>query len=760
MNSKIFSLLLLAVLLSQTVTAQDNYWTKEATTKSNVNYDDLKDNSYHINSLNLEAFKRDLSSATLRGTASRSTGVVMLFPNERGRLERFRVQEVTIFGGNLASKYPNIKAYLGHGLDTRGARVRFSVSSHGLQAMTTYPGKPRVFTVPAGRGRNSRYITYQNESRIEPAKNFKCLTESRPISNSDANSTRDADDQILRTFRIAISATAEYTTFWNDGDNTNGAGEEDALAQIVSTLNRNNEVFEVDMAITFVLVSGVEVIYRNAATDPYSPGGFNNQVQVTLNNEIGVNNYDIGHLFHFGGNSGNAGCIGCVCEANKGSAFSSHSFQDNDGGAYMTDFFDIDYVPHEIGHQMGANHTWSFGSEGTGVNTEPGSGTTIMGYAGITGANDVQDHSDPYFHYHSIRQVLDNVASSPNDCWTSTTIINNPPAADAGNDYTIPQGTAFVLRGAATDADASDVLTYTWEQIDDGITEDFQFGPTKTTGALWRSRPPSLSPNRYMPILSRIVSGELTETNPVETIDNTSWETVSTVSRDLNFALTVRDRSEAGGVGQFPQTSFDLMTVTVDDTAGPFAVTSQASNEDWERGTSQTVTWDVAGTDGGSINTANVRILLSTDGGLTFPTVVADNVPNNGSATFMLDNSTPLTTEARVMVEAVGNIFLAVNSANFTVIEGTATVDEFGLEGFQLYPNPNNGEFTMKFNSSDENVTFHIFDLAGRVIHSKSYSDVSGFFDEDISLPNMATGIYLLRVENGSRFATQKIVIE
>jgi uncharacterized protein YndB with AHSA1/START domain len=760
MNSKIFGLLLIAVLLSLPANAQENYWKKEATNKSTVNYDNLKDNSYHINSLNLEAFKNDLSSATLRGEASRRTGVVMLFPNEKGGLERFRVQEITIFGDDLAAKYPNIKAYLGHGIDTKGARVRFSVSSHGLQSMTTYPNNSRVFTVPTSRARTGEYITYQNESRIAPEKKFQCLTEFAQASNVNVNSTRDADDQILRTFRIAISATAEYTSFWNDGDNSNGSGSDDALAQIVSTLNRNNEVFEVDMAITFVLVSGVEIVFRNAATDPYSPGGFNSQVQATLDSEIGPNNYDIGHLFHFGGNSGNAGCIGCVCESNKGSAFSSHSFQDNDGGAYMSDFFDIDYVPHEIGHQMGANHTWAFGSEGTGVNVEPGSGTTIMGYAGITGANDVQDHSDPYFHYHSIRQILDNVASSPNNCWSSTTIINNPPNADAGSDYTIPQGTGFVLRGSATDVDASDVLTYTWEQIDDGVTEDFQFGPTKTTGPLWRSRPPSESPNRYMPILPRIVSQELTETNPVETVDNTSWETVSTVSRELNFALTVRDRSEAGGVGQFPQTSFDLMRVTVDGTAGPFQLTSQNDNENWERGSAQTVTWDVAGTDGGNINTANVRVLLSTDGGLTFPIVLADNVPNNGSATFMLDNSTPLTTEARVMVEAVGNIFLAVNSVNFTIIEGTASVDEFGLEGFQLYPNPNNGEFTMKFNSSNENVNMYIFDLAGRVIHTKNYNNVSGFFDEDITLPNMATGIYLLRVVNGLKFTTQKIVIE
>jgi len=213
---------------------------------------------------------------------------------------------------------------------------------------------------------------------------------------------------------------------------------------------------------------------------------------------MGESNYDIGHLFDYGSNNGNAGCIGCVCvDGQKGSGFSSHQFTDNDGGPYMDDFFDIDYVPHEIGHQMGGNHTFSMSSEGTGVNYEPGSGTTIMGYAGITGADDVQDHSDPYFHYGTINQVLNNLENKT--CWTSTVITNNPPVANAGSDYTIPQGTAFKLVGSATDLDERDVLTYSWEQVDDGITTRSTFGPTKTSGAVWRSRPPSTNPTRYMP---------------------------------------------------------------------------------------------------------------------------------------------------------------------------------------------------------------------------------------------------------------------
>ncbi|MFT5849029.1 reprolysin-like metallopeptidase, partial [Psychroserpens sp.] len=438
----------------------------------------------------------------------------------------------------------------------------------------------------------------------------------------------------------------------------------------------------------------LDLIY--SGTDPYG-GDLNGDLQSNLTATVGESDYDIGHLLNFGGNNGNAGCIGCVCTNGKGSGFSSHGFLDNDGGPYMADFFDIDYVPHEIGHQMGANHTFSFNSEGTGVNAEPGSGTTIMGYAGITGANDVQDHSDPYFHYYSIDQILNNVNSGANQCAVTTAITNNPPVANAGIDFTIPMGTAFILKGAATDADGGDALTYTWEQIDSGVTTNGTFGPNKTTGAVWRSRPPSVSPNRYMPILERVLNGQLTETNPVETLDNSSWETVSNVARDLDFALTVRDRSEVGGIGQSPQSDFDIMTVTVDAASGPFALTSQTTNESWDAGSTQTITWDVAGTDTGAVNTPTVNILLSLDGGQTFPFIMASDVTNDGSHNVTVPATGGDTTTARVIVEGNSNIFYAVNPINFSIQESeyVITVDTPELDICQ----PNDAIYNFTYNT-------------------------------------------------------------
>ena len=646
-----------------------NYWQKvsKASSSNSREFSNLDEKHYQTYQLDLDALKSNLIGAPLRGTSTRSNTTVFL-PNEYGKLELFRVIETPVLSDEMSARYPNIKTYTGYSVNTPGIRARFSVTPQGLQTMLSYPDKPTSFTVPTRKGDISSYISYNRNTRTDSVKEFECMTtgEFMPVSNNITG--RDANDQVLRTFRLALSAAAEYTNNFDDGDDSNGTAADDAFATAVATLNRNNEVFEVDMAVTFTLVTGTELFYTDAGTDPYG-GNLNAELQTTLTAEVGEANYDIGHLFQFDNPNGNAGCIGCVCEdGSKGSGFSSHNFQNNPGstGPYMNDFFDIDYVPHEIGHQMGGNHTWSFQSEGTGVNMEPGSGTTIMGYSGITGVNDVQDHSDPYFHYASIDQILNNLDTKT--CQTETAITNNPPVADAGNDFIIPGGTAFVLTGSATDADASDALTYTWEQIDNGVTTSGTFGPTKVDGAVWRSRPPSSSPSRYFPEINRVIAGTLTETNPLESVDNSTWETVSTINRDLNFALTVRDRSEANGLGQNPQTSFDEMIVTVIDTGAPFAVTSQTTNVTWDAGTTQTVTWDVAGTDANGINAADVDISISIDGGLTFPFSVG-TFPNNGSA----DISVPVvggdSSTVRVRVQGTGNIFYAINSSNFTIQE-------------------------------------------------------------------------------------------
>ncbi|WP_375241937.1 reprolysin-like metallopeptidase, partial [Lacinutrix sp.] len=578
MKTKLINVLTFTMLLFvSNVIAQNNAWSKTTVKEeiSGISLKNLDPDNSEILQLDIQNFKQQLIGAPLRGASNGKSNVIVNFPSVDGKIQQYRIVETQIFSSNdNQAQHPGIKTYLGSRTDGSGTRVRFSVTPLGLKAMISEPDKETVYIQPVTKVSNGQYIVYNRTAQINSSDTFECLTEDVDISKRIISSevSRDANDKLLRTFRMAMSVTSEYTNFQDDGNAGNGNAQQDALAAMVSTLNRTNEVFEVDMAITFVLVDtaddpALDLIY--SGTDPYG-GNLNGDLQTNLTATVGEADYDIGHLLHFAGNNGNAGCIGCVCENGKGSGFSAHSFVDNDGGPYMADFFDIDYVPHEIGHQMGANHTFSNNTEGTGVNSEPGSGTTIMGYAGITGPNDVQDHSDPYFHYQSINQILNNVTSGANQCAVTTSITNNPPVAAAGADFAIPNGTAFILKATATDPDSGDILTYTWEQIDSGQTTNAQFGPTHG-GPLWRSRPPSTSGDRYMPIYSRVLAGELTETNPTETVNNSSWETVSTIARTLSFGLTVRDRSEAGGVGQIPQSDFDTMVVTVEGGA-PFTV--------------------------------------------------------------------------------------------------------------------------------------------------------------------------------------------
>ena len=144
------------------------------------------------------------------------------------------------------------------------------------------------------------------------------------------------------------------------------------------------------------LISDASLMFLNANQDPFK-SSLNDEAQVAMDSIVGNENYDLGHLFDYGQPDGDAGCVGCVCENGvKGRAYSIHPFEDIDGGVFRNDYFDLDYVAHEIGHQFGAYHTFAFQTENSGSNVEPGSGSTIMGYAGITGEDDIQAHGDPY----------------------------------------------------------------------------------------------------------------------------------------------------------------------------------------------------------------------------------------------------------------------------------------------------------------------------------------------------------------------------
>jgi len=612
-----------------------------------------------IFSLDLDGLKNVLAKAPKRLAAGEKSEVIISFPNSEGKMENFKVRENSNFDPVLAAKYPNIKSYVGEGLEDSGSTIYFSISPLGLSSMEIYGDKSAVFIEPYTKDLTA-YAVYRKADKKSDLNTFECTVldvAQKGIANNDSWALRpNADDAKLRTFRLALSSTGEYTTYFG-GTKTN------ALAAMNNTMTRVNGVFEKDFSARMVLIANNDaVIYTNASTDPYSPAAqlsnWNSQLQSTLTSVIGEANYDVGHLFGASGGGGNAGCIGCVCvNGSKGSGYTSPS-----DGIPSGDNFDIDYVAHELGHQFGGNHTFSHSNEGTGVNMETGSGSTIMGYAGIT-AQDVQPHSDSFFHAISIQQITNNIKAKT--CPTSTSTGNTVPTADAGADYTIPKGTPFMLTGTGTDANG-DALTYIWEQMNSASSSQTGAGSaasvTKATGPTFRSWTPQITPTRYFPRMASILTGATTTAGTEITV-----EALSNVARSYNFRFTVRD-NKAGGSGN----NSDDAVITVNGTAGPFSVSSQNSVTSYTGGTSQTVTWNVAGTTANAVNAANVDILWSTNSGTTWTTLLS-GTPNDGSQAVTIPNTS--TTTGRLMVKGSNHIFFDVNNANITVNAGSGTTD-------------------------------------------------------------------------------------
>jgi chitodextrinase len=598
--------------------------------------------------LDVNQLKQSLMNAPKRFASNNNSTSIVSFPNSQGQVENYRIQESSNMDPQLAARYPEIKSYIGQGIENPTATIYFSVSPLGLQTMVIRADQSAEFIEPYTKDL-SAYVVYKKSDKAASLNRFECKVIAENIEAVTTIAARpNADDAILRTFRLAMSCTGEYTAYF-------GGTKALALAAINASMTRVNGVFEKDFGVHMNLIANTDlVIYTSASSDPYSAASgmssWNSQLQSTLTSVIGEANYDVGHLFGASGGGGNAGCIGCVCtNGSKGSGITSPADNIPQG-----DNFDIDYVAHELGHQFGANHTWTHGgNEGTSVQMEPGSGSTIMGYAGITSL-DVQPHSDAYFHAVSIQQVTNNIKTKT--CQTNTATGNAVPTSNAGLDYTVPKSTPFMLTGSATDANG-DALTYNWEQMN-SQTNSTAPSATKTSGVNFRSYNSSTSSTRYFPKMSSVLTGATTTAGPELTV-----EALPSVARTLNFRMTVRD-NRAGG----PANNSDDMIVTVNATAGPFTVSSPNTAVSYAGGSSQSVTWAVAGTTANGVNCANVDILISTNGGTTWATLLAAT-PNDGTEAVSIPN-TPGTTN-RIMVKGTNHIFFDVSNTNFTITAGS-----------------------------------------------------------------------------------------
>ncbi len=610
---------------------------------------------YRTVSLDWNTLYENLNRAPKEGYVNlKNSEAVITLPLPDGKFDRFQIIESPIMAPGLAAKFPEIKTYSGQGIDDRTAALRFDLTPTGFHAMII-SGSGTVYIDPYCRGDRSHYISYYTRDfrtdlnqRLDTSCEVIVDPEIRAeiaglVADRAAGKIRTPSGEELRTYRLAVAATGEYTNF-------HGGTVEQGMAAIVTAMNRVTGIYELEVAVRLELIPNNDLlVYTNPSTDPYDnndSGAMIGQNQANIDAIIGNGNYDIGHVFSTGG--GGLASLGVVCRTGqKARGVTGIS-------SPIGDPFYVDYVAHEMGHQFSGRHSFN-GNTGSCADNrsgptayEPGSGSTIMAYAGICSPQDLQNHSDPYFHVISFDEIISyTTQGSGNNCPVITDTGNNPPLVDAGQSgYTIPIETPFTLTGMGIDVD-SDTLLFCWEQFDLGPAGH----PNTPSGnaPIFRSFNPVPDPSRTFPKILDIINNT-----------QTMGEILPTYSRQLTFRLVARD-NRAGGGG----VDYASMTMNVSSSAGPFLVTTPNSAITWPNASLQEITWDVANTDGTPVNCAAVNILLSTDGGLTFPETLTENTPNDGAETVFIPEI--ISTTARIKVEAVDNVFFDMSNEDFGI---------------------------------------------------------------------------------------------
>ena len=597
--------------------------------------------------------------------SDRSKAPVLILPMPDGRNAAFRVWESSIQEPGLEAKFPEISTFSGQGIDDPYATIRMDFNPYfGFHAqILSIHGN--VYIDPFARGNINDYVCYYGHEYFRDFP-FNCNFENPETAAKPGEVQAVAcRGQFLKTFRLAVACTGEYAQAV--GGSSNAAA---LHAAIVTTVNRVVGVYEKEISVRLVLVANNNLIeYQNANTDPFTGNSNTNAGQLidlsqtVITGRIGTGNYDIGHTFSTG--AGGLAVLGCICDNSIKARGVTGS------PSPIGDRYDIDFVAHEMGHQLGASHSFNSQTGGCGGNRnqntayEVGSGTTIMGYAGLCSSDDIQSQSDAFFHATSYDEISARISST---CGTNTATNNSLPSITAMeyNGTYIPISTPFTLTGTAIDQD-NDALTYSWEEWDLGPATEWNKGNNNTTSPLFKSRIPKTSGSRTFPDIGVIVDNY--PTSPTATVGGKKGETLPSRARSMKFKLTVRDNRAggsgvvSGGAGCQTGWTSDFKINITGTTA--FQVTYPNGGETIPAGSQIDVKWNVAATNVAPINTSNVRIMLSVDSGFTFPYQLVASTDNDGSESVTL----PViqTTKARVKVEAIGNIYFDISNRNFTL---------------------------------------------------------------------------------------------
>jgi uncharacterized protein YjdB len=635
-------------------------------------------------------------------------GMVISLPMSDGSFRKFRVWQTPMFPDDLAARYPGIKTFTAEATNDARVTAKIDFTLFGFHAMVFEQGNTS-FIDPYDNLNDGYYIAYSKKDVIRPmSQRMRCevgdpgninglvpmptmQTGLPPLDTKKMSVSKEGgkvgakatNGWQLRTYRMALSANHYYCQAATGLPTPTIA---QCLSAMTTSMNRVNGVYNREFSVQMNFVANEDTLIWPTTTgsingtDPFdainsNPGSCISMNQTVCDARIGTSGptgqYDIGHVFTTG--AGGLASLGIVCNAsNKARGVTGSS-------SPVGDPYDIDYVAHEVGHQFGSNHTFNNNSNGSCAGNassanayEPGSGATIMDYAGICAPDNLQPNSDPYFNGSSLEQIYTRLIGSEDVCAAKTATGNKLPyVAPFTATYNIPYKTPFELIGpTAIDSAGDTAITYGWFQWNRG---DFgnTLANTFVNGPIFRSYQPVYTPTRVFPKIDSVLKGVLTFVS----VNNKMGEKAPDTARYLTFRMAVRGILAGNGALNLLDDTIHLNVSTTGSGNGyaGFRVTSQnTTGITYTGGSTQTVTWNVVGTNAAPVNAANVVIYMSTDGGYTWPYTIG-TFPNTGTASVTIPNPPSSSTTARIKVKGSGNVFFNVNSTNFTVNPGAST---------------------------------------------------------------------------------------
>lgn len=698
--------------------------------------------AYKVFQLN-DAYLRNLLFQLPEG----GDGAIISLPAPDGTMESYRIKQTPVMPHELAAKYPEIKNFTAVSINNPAITAKVNYTYAGFNAMI-YNNGNSYFIDPYTNSNEGLYICYyKKDFPKNPSYTSSCgtiddaekeLGEAEQITTeSEPRPAFKTNGSLKKTFRLALACTGEYAQAVSGAITPT---KPIVLSAMTTTLARVNGILERELSITLQLIPNNDtLIYLDPATDSFTStqnssinGATQTANQTNCDKVIGSSNYDIGHLFC----SGDGGIADLRGLCDPGEHARGVTGKANPTG----DAFDVDYVVHEIGHQLGAQHTFNYTGSGCGSHAvsssayEPGSGSTIMAYAGLCAGNDMQMHSDDYFHARSLHQISEYISTTDiNTCGTTTPLLNDiPVVADIAASYQVPVGTPFELQAPAATDIVHDAITYCWEQYDLG---DFGYGLNFTElGPIIRSFRPDTSRWRIFPVLDSIKSG----------VNSYRSEKMPVVTRTLNFRLTVRDISNGFGAYNWSDTTVTLYSTS---TAGPFKINGLDSSDiRWRNGSTHVVKWDVANTTAAPVSCSNVDIFLSIDDGITWPYLLASNTPNDGAEPVTVPMTVP-TAGARIKVKSAGNVFFDINDAPFKINNWPDDVPQnlITRAGLDVYPIPARDVLHI---ATDANI-YHatMFNSIGQQVWAAAIDGVTNI-ETYVNIAGFSSGIYYIHFLN------------